>query len=74
MTGGSTSRGFLHPWGFYIHGGVHLVGSASRRVCIGMGGGRGWADPPNAWDRTSMGYSQQAGSMHPTGMLSCFSI
>ena len=41
-------------------------GSASSSVCIG---GADPSAPQDAWETT--GYGQQAGSTHPTGMLSC---
>ena len=46
-------------------GGDLLQGDHHRRVYIQ----RGWPDPPPASD--TMGYSQRAGSMRPTGMHSC---
>ena len=47
--------------GIYIHRGLHPTG-----ICI-QGGLGGWTDIP--WD--SMGYGQQVGGRHPTGMHSC---
>ena len=66
-----------------VHRGVSfpacITGHMIRMVCIGGGwadpprsayGGGDWADPPrDIWD--TMGYGQQAGGTHPTGMLSC---
>ena len=74
--GGSASRGGLHPGRGLLPGGVCIqrgvcVGrgqSASRRVSI-WGGGRGWADPLKYMD--TMGYGQQGGGTHLTGMHSC---
>ena len=45
-------------------------GSVSMGFCLqgGLSTG-GWADLPPRWD--TMGYSQQGGGTHPTGMHSC---
>ena len=55
----SPSRVSLHPG---------HIGGERPRVCL-QGGEGGWADPQDIWD--TMEYSQQTGSMQPTGMLSC---
>ena len=49
-------------------------------VCLGVcprggyvqGGCIWWVCPPGHWTWDTMGYGWQAGSMHPTGMLSCY--
>ena len=43
--------------------------SASRGSASGGGYTWGGADPLPSWD--TMGYGQQVGGMHPTGMQSC---
>ena len=68
-SGGSTSRGICiqekSASGDLHLGGLYPWGSASSGVCL-QGG---WADLPPRWD--TMGYSQQGGGTHPTGMHSC---
>ena len=62
----SHDQGGLRPGG---DGGLHAGGEGG----LHPGGGlhQGGADPPSPpWD--SMGYGQQAGGTHPTGMHSCF--
>ena len=51
--------GGLHPGGIYIQGGG-----------LHRGGGEAGQNPSDTWDTAGCG--QQAGGMHPTGMLSCF--
>ena len=57
--GSSSGGGGLHQ-----RGGLHPEG-----VCIQVGSAskEAWADPPS-----TMGYNQQVGGTHPTGMHSCF--
>ena len=62
--------GGLHPRGVGLHQGESAseVGSASKGG-LHLGGAciqEGWADAPS----DTMGYGQQAGAMHPTGMHS----
>ena len=74
--GGADASGGLHPGGSAFMGsasrgsayrvGVHL-GDLHLAVCI-QGG---LADPTPS---DTMGYGQQAGGTHPTGMRSCFNI
>ena len=72
-SGGSASRGSLHPGGLPTREGLHPGGSAYRGVCLQWGlhpGGsasRGRADlpsPPN----------QKAGGTHPSAILFCTCI
>ena len=56
-------KGGLHPrWDLHPRG-VCIWGACIQGVCIQ----EGWADAP----LDIMGYGQQAGGMHPTGMHSC---
>ena len=63
----STSRGSLHPGGFAsgrsASGGSASKGSASKE----SESKSGWVDLPPS----TMGYGQQVGGTHPTGMHSC---
>ena len=61
------SRGWVYP-GVGI---FRVVGMSRGWVCPGgwLCPGFGYSPIPQTWH--TMGYGQQAGSTHPTGMFSC---
>ena len=55
-----------------LHAGIHFPGTSGRhppRADTPLGRHPPWADTPSA--QCMLGYGQQAGGTHPTGMHSC---